>query len=779
MAKDRLSDKLAVILHADVAGSTQLVQQDEHLAHERIQDSFRRFGETIEKYRGTILELRGDALLAEFERASDAVSATLAFQSNQAYYLSRLKDDLKPSIRVGIAMGEIVMGDNTATGAGVVLAQRVEQLAEPGSLCITAAVHEALPNRMPFDPENIGEQTLKGFDDPIRVYRVELSSGASIPPPQQESRSKSSRRSWQLKATIAVVVVVISIGIAYVFKSTTPLEEPASIERMAYPLPDKPSIAVLPFSNLSDDKQQEYFADGMTEDLITDISKVSGLFVIARNSAFTYKGRAVKVRQVAEELGVRYVMEGSVRRVGDQVRINAQLIDATTGGHLWAERYDGSLDDIFSMQDQITQKIVTALAVTLASQEQNDLPQVETSNAKAYDVFLQGWEHYRQATPGDFEIAVSRFKQAIGLDPDYARAHSALAAVHWNIVSNGWWYKSLGLSAVQAIEQAKVYLAKAMEQPSALTHQIASERAAYFRRNPDKALAEAEIAIKLDANDPSGHLAMAIALLKANRPAEAVKSMRTAMRFDPHYPASYLARLGQAQFLLGQYTEATDTLERSIFRNPQDDRALIFLAAAYGQLGRKQDAKIAISSANALRVEIGWGDLTLGDIRKWKWVGDHEKLLEGLSLAGVKSGHAWTSLVTRNEPKNAEERTLSGVSIEGATEIDVETAKHLFDLGIPFVDVSRIFFQGHIPGAHPLMWYRGTFSQAIPREFNEVQLLEIVSKTQGLVVYDSGGRSDEINATAYLVDRGFQKVYYLRGALDAWKASGYPIETGK
>ena len=289
MAKDRLPDKLAVILHADVAGSTQLVQQDEHLTHERIQDSFRRFSDIIEKYRGSILELRGDALLAEFDRASDAVTATLAFQSDQAYYLSRLKDDLKPGIRVGIAMGEIVMGDGTVTGAGVVIAQRIEQLADPGSLCITAALHEALPNRMPFDFENIGEQTLKGFDDPVRVYRVELSSGASIPPPQQESKSKFSRKSWEFKAAIAVVVVALAI--AYLFKTTTPLEEPASIERMSLPLPDKPSIAVLPFTNISDDPKQEYFVDGMTEDLITDLSKLSGLFVIARNSVFTYKNK--------------------------------------------------------------------------------------------------------------------------------------------------------------------------------------------------------------------------------------------------------------------------------------------------------------------------------------------------------------------------------------------------------------------------------------------------------------------------------------------------------
>ena len=356
MEKEHLSGKLAVILHADIAGSTALVQQDEHLAHERIQESFLRFSDVIEKYRGRVLEVRGDALLGEFDRASDAVTATLAFQADQAYYLSRLKDDLKPVIRVGIAMGEIVIGDNTVTGAGVVLAQRVEQLADPGGVCITEALHEALPRRMPFDLENLGEQVLKGFDDPVRVYRVELSAGQSVPAPQQHNQREASPKRPKLMVATIVMALVVAAGTYYWFKTQLPQEEPVLVERMAYPLPDKPSIAVLPFTNLSNDAQQEYFADGMTEDLITDISKVSGLFVIARNSVFTYKGQAVKVRQVAEELGVRYVMEGSVRRVGNQVRINAQLIDATTGGHIWADRYDGSLEDVFSMQDKITKK---------------------------------------------------------------------------------------------------------------------------------------------------------------------------------------------------------------------------------------------------------------------------------------------------------------------------------------------------------------------------------------------------------------------------------------
>jgi len=291
MKKDRLSGKLAVILHADVAGSTALVQQDKQLAHERIQDTFRRFSTTIEKYQGHVVELRGDALLAEFERASDAVSAALSFQSDHANHISRFKDGLRPTVRVGIAMGEVIIADSTVTGAGVVQAQRVEQLADPGGICITAAIHESLSRSLPFDLEDLGEQVLKGFDIPVRVYRVELSAGQSIPLPQQAIKKETSSSKSGLMVTTIVIALLVAGGAAYWFNTQEPKIEAASIDRMAFPLPDKPSIAVLPFTNMSDDAQQEYFVDGMTEDLITDISKISGLFVIARNSVFTYKGK--------------------------------------------------------------------------------------------------------------------------------------------------------------------------------------------------------------------------------------------------------------------------------------------------------------------------------------------------------------------------------------------------------------------------------------------------------------------------------------------------------
>jgi len=297
MEKGHLSRKLAVLLHADVVESTSLVHKNEILAHERIQDTFRRFSETISNYGGAALEIRGDALVAEFAKVSDAVSASLAFQAANTTLNEQLTDDIRPALRIGIALGEVVIADNTVTGEGIVLAQRLEQLAEPGSVFIQRAAYETIPKRLPFDYENLGERQIKGFDESVRVYAVSLQSGSVLPE----------------------------------------FEIPTQQEGAAPKLPDKPSIAVLPFDNMSGDIEQEYFADGISEDLITALSKIHWFFVIARNSSFTYKGQAVEVTRVADELGVRYVIEGSVRKSGNRVRISAQLIDATTGHHVWAE----------------------------------------------------------------------------------------------------------------------------------------------------------------------------------------------------------------------------------------------------------------------------------------------------------------------------------------------------------------------------------------------------------------------------------------------------------
>jgi adenylate cyclase len=380
MEKDQLSRKLIVILHADVVGSTALVQKNETLAHERVQDTFRRFSQTISYHDGIAHEIRGDALVAEFARASDAVSASLAFQATNTTHNEQLSDDLKPVLRIGIAMGEVVIADNTVTGEGVVLAQRLEQLAEHGGVCIQGAAYGTLPKRLPFEYENLGEQQLKGFDDPVSVYAVSLRPGDAIPDPRSKHPSE------------------ISI--------------PA--------IPEKPSIAVLPFTNMSGDTEQEYFSDGITEDITTALSHFSGLFVIARNSSFTYKGHALDTRKISSELGVRYVLEGSVRRSGNRIRINGQLINAETGNHIWAERFDGDLDDIFELQDDITRKIVSNIAPQIELTEVERGRGLQTANLSSYELSLKAKCQIYDALLGgnseQLQLAIDTAEAALALD---------------------------------------------------------------------------------------------------------------------------------------------------------------------------------------------------------------------------------------------------------------------------------------------------------------------------------------------------------------------------
>jgi TolB-like protein/class 3 adenylate cyclase len=649
MAKDRLSGKLAVILHADVAGSTDLVQQDKQLAHERIQDAFLRFSTTVENYQGHVVELRGDALLAEFERASDAVSAALSFQSDHTYHLSRLNDDLRPTLRVGIAMGEVIVADSTVTGAGVVQAQRVEQLADPGGVCVTAAIHESLSKRMPFDLEDLGEQMLKGFDIPVRVYRVELSASQSTPLPQQDSKNETTQNKSKLFVATIVIALVLAGGAAYWFKTQEPKVEAASIDRMAFPLPDKPSIAVLPFTNMSNDTEQEYFVDGLTEDLITDISKVSGLFVIARNSVFTYKGKAVKVRQVAEELGVRYVMEGSVRRVGNQVRITAQLIDATTGGHLWAERYDGSLQDIFLLQDQVTRKIVSALKITLTVEEEAQQAQHSTGNAEAHDAFLQGWAHYKLGARADLARSIPYLEEAVRLDPGYADAHALLATVYWDALKRDWVF-DLGIPSFEVEDRVNHHLDEALKTPNLLAY--AQQSRIYLSLGlPGEALREAEMAVALDPNSASAYAALANTLILTNRPQEGLDAIRKAIRLDPHHPPDYLTLLGAAQFGLEQFEAAVTSFERAIKRNPDSETSLIYLASSYGHLGNLRKAEATIETANDLRASNSLGALRLESNKRIN------KLI--INVEGCSPGEID---FPRFGPKQAQDRLRLGLS---------------------------------------------------------------------------------------------------------------------
>ena len=474
------------------------------------------------------------------------------------------------------------------------------------------------------------------------------------------------RLSKTILGVAGLVVVVGAVTIwQLVLRPAPPPREVASKEKMALPLPDKPSIAVLPFVNMSGDKEQEYFSDGMTEDLITDLSKISGLLVIARNSTFAYKGKDVKVKQVAEELGVRYVLEGSVRKAGEEIRINAQLIDALSGHHLWAERYDGTMSKIFALQDQITQKIVSALAVKLTGREKELVAQKGTDNIAAYNAYLEGWDHYYRYTPESFAKAVAFLKKAIELDPKYGRAYAALASVHWTGVTNSALLRGLEMVTEEARLRSGEYLQKAMKQPTSIAYNVSSQ--IYLQRRQHKeAISEVERGFAIDPNDPGNNAAMGWALTMAGRPKEGIEYYNKWIRLDPRGRDRYLTNLSWAHFCMGEMAEAASLAEQALRLNPENVGTNFQLAAFYGLLGRDQEARAALATYGKKFVIVPLNFImTFSPPFRDRAVADH--YAEGLLKAGI-SGQASGYLPAFEENQLTGERIkalLFGSTITG------------------------------------------------------------------------------------------------------------------
>lgn len=511
------SRKLAVLLHADVVSSTALVQKNEAVAHDRIQQVFRRFSETISRYGGIAHEVRGDALVAEFGRASDSVCAALAFQAENIAHNNELKDEIRPEVRIGISLGEVVVADGTITGPGVVLSQRLEQLATSNGVVVQGTVSETVPIRLPFDFDTLGEQTLKGFDQPIRAFVVRVKHGELVPAPESDTTTKHEGSEQQVPSD-----------------------------------PGKPSIAVLPFDNMSEDPDQEYFSDGITEDIITDLSKVRSIFVVARNSTFTYKGRSVKTQEVCADLGVRYVVEGSVRKAGNRVRITAQLIDGSTDGHVWADRYDGTLEDIFELQDEVTCQIVNALKMRLLPEEKQAIQKVPTVSIEAYDLYLKGRQHFHYGSKENLHKAQDYFSRAIQCDDSYAQPYSGLADCSSFLATEHGGGRASLVDAMGAAGKA-IELAPDLAEGHASLGLLLSTTGEY-----SGAEEEFEVAVDLDPN-----------------------------LFEAHY---YWARTCFAQ---GKLKEAADHFETAWKRSPGDPQTPSLLLQVYRSLGRKEDMEDA------------------------------------------------------------------------------------------------------------------------------------------------------------------------------------------
>jgi len=598
MTAEKFKRKLTAILSADVKGYSRLMGEDEEGTLRTLSAYKELMAGFIQHHRGRVVSAAGDSVLAEFGSVVAAIQCAVEIQKELKSRNADVPENRRMEFRIGINLGDVVEEGDSIYGDGVNIASRVQGLAEGGGICISGTVYDHIKNKLALGYEYAGEQVVKNIKEPVRIYRVLMEPGVKVPEVAAEKKAKP--RQWQrLALSLGVILIVIVAAIAvwrFYLRPTSPPREIASKEKMAFPLPDKPSIAVLPFVNMSKDPDQEYFSDGMTEDLITDLSKISGLLVIARNSTFTYKGKPVKVKQVAEELGVRYVLEGSVRRAGDEIRINAQLIDAMTGHHLWAERYDGTMGKIFALQDQITHKIVSALAVKLTGSEKELVSQKGTEKVAAYEEFLKGWVNYLRMTPDDLVKAVQSFKKATELDPNYGRAYAALALAYWHGGNVGsTLLKGLEVSWFESRFQARQYLKQAMKNPTSIAHLINSQYY-LFRRQHEEAVSELERAIALDPNDPSCNAFMGAASYFIGKPKEAVGFINRAMRLDPHNPARYLTNLGAAQFCMGNLEEAATLLGKGLRLNPELSGSFAFLAATYGLLGREQEARAAMET---------------------------------------------------------------------------------------------------------------------------------------------------------------------------------------
>lgn len=620
--------RLSAILAADMVGYSRLIEADEQGTIER-QKAHRSqlIDPTIAQHNGRIVKTTGDGLLVEFPSVVEAVNCAVEIQRAMIKREEDFGEHNRIQYRVGINLGDVVVEDDDLYGDGVNIAARLEQLAEPGGISISGHAYDTVRSSTDIGFQSLGDVQVKNIERPIRTYKVLID-------PELAGRVADRRhngvrkRKWSIITAVLSVVVVVIGGGAW-WWSQQPVFEPVDPGTMVHELPDKPSIAVLPFANMSNDKSQEYFVDGMTDDLITRLANVSGLFVIARNSVFTFKSRNVKVQNVARELGVRYVLEGSVRRAGGKIRINAQLIDATTGGHLWAEIFDRDAGDIFVLQDEVTDKIVSALKVKLTDSEMQAIHPSYTDNVEAYDLYLKGrWEFSSVNKTGNL-AARAFFEKAVELDPGFANAYALLAWSYQRGYSFGW-----DDDIHQSLATAEVLARKAvrLDDRNSGAFRVLGIIQLYQRRHAE-AVRSAERAVMLNPNDADSHAMLAFILTYAGFPEKSEKLITDGMRLNPHHSYLYFLVLGQSRFMQGQYQKAADLFSKAASRNPADTQVKMWLGASKVLSGQIDEAQWAISELltdnESYTIETVMSRIPFKD--KWQ----AEKLSEGLRKAGL------------------------------------------------------------------------------------------------------------------------------------------------
>lgn len=579
--------RLGAILFADVAGYSTLMGEDEAATHDAIKRHLQTFERLSTPYEGRILQVRGDGVFALFDSVVMAVRFGMDLQEAIAEANQPVPEERKIRFRIGIHLGEVLSDDSNVYGDSVNIAARVVTLADPGGICVTAAVYEQIKNKLRYGYECLGPQRLKNIYDPVEVYRVREELGG---------------------ADMTASPRLHSSGLRLV---KTPMRLPSAV--------------VLPFANLSGDPSDDWLSDGLTEDITTNLSKFHNLFIIARNSAFTYKHRTVRPQQAADELGVRYVTEGSVRKSGNRVRVSAELADAKSARSIWGERYDGNLDDIFEMQDEITHRIVAATAVQIEATESERTRQMQPTDLEAYGLVLQGQQHFFRYTRDDNHAARELYQGALEIDPRYARA---IAAVSRTL--NVDWRYAWTDAPEEALDQALSYARQAALLDETDARGFGELGFVHLYRKEHEASINAYgRALTLNPNDADLMADMADALAHCGRSEEAVDLLQKAMRLNPFYPDQYLWHLGGAYFNLRRYEEAIETL--SCMHNPTEGRRL--LAACYSHLGRIGEARQ--QAAKVLESHPNFSLEHWASIQPDKYPEDVEHFIDGLKKAGL------------------------------------------------------------------------------------------------------------------------------------------------
>jgi adenylate cyclase len=557
MTSEEFKRKLTAILSADVKGYSRLMGADEEATVRTLQAYKEVMASSIQHHRGRVVGTAGDSVLAEFASVVDAVQGGVEIQQVLRAKNAMLSETRRMEFRIGINLGDVIEEGDTIYGDGVNIAARLEGLAEPGGICISESAYQQIENKLPLRYDYLGEHEVKNIAKPVRVYKAQIEPEAAPSRPHFEVASK---------------------------------------EKMAFPMPDKPSIAVLPFVNMSRDPEQEYFSDGITEEIITALSRVPNLFVIASNSVFTYKAKPVMVKQVSEELGVRYVVEGSIRKTGDRVRITAQLIDALSGHHLWAERYDRDLKDVFALQDEITMKVITALQVELTTGEMAGRIAKGTRNLDAFIKYMVAFELFNRLTKEGNAQARKILEEAIALDPEYSRLYMGLAITH---IYDVWFgtTESPEQSLARAFELAQKAIS--LDDSNAAAYSVLGQVYA-MKRQYDQAIAECERAVSLDPNSAENLMRLGTVLNYAGRAGEAIPYLQNAIRLNPLPTANYFVQLAFAYRESREYEKAIEAAKKALQREPNTQSPYIHMTISYIRLGREEEARA--SAAEILRI---------------------------------------------------------------------------------------------------------------------------------------------------------------------------------